>query len=52
MNQRYLYYALKHNQYVLGDCGTGSTNQTELKPVVLANFVILLPSFGRTIFVM
>ena len=43
INQRYLYYILKHNQPVLEDCGTGSTNQTELKPAVLANFVIPLP---------
>ena len=43
INQRYLYYILKHNQPVLEDCGTGSTNQTELKPGVLANFVIPLP---------
>ena len=43
INQRYLYYVLKHNQPVLEDCGTGSTNQTELKPSVLANFVIPLP---------
>lgn len=43
INQRYLYYILKHNQPVLEDCGTGSTNQTELKPGILANFVIPLP---------
>lgn len=43
INQRYLYYILKHNQPVLEDCGTGSTNQTELKPGVLANFIITLP---------
>ena len=43
INQRYLYYILKNNQPVLEDCGTGSTNQTELKPGVLANFVIPLP---------
>ncbi len=43
INQHYLYYILKHNQPVLEDCGTGSTNQTELKPAVLANFVIPLP---------
>lgn len=43
INQRYLYYILKHNQPVLEDCGTGSTNQTELKPGVLVNLVIPLP---------
>lgn len=43
INQRYLYYVLKHNQPILEDCGTGTTNQTELKPGVLANFVIPLP---------
>lgn len=43
VNQRYLYYVLKLNQPLLEKCGTGSTNQTELKPVSLANFVIPLP---------
>ena len=43
INQHYLYYILKHNQPVLEDCGTGSTNQTELKPGILANLVIPLP---------
>ena len=43
INQHYLYYVLKLNQPVLEKCGTGSTNQTELKPAVLANFVIPLP---------
>lgn len=43
INQRYLYYVLKHNQPILEDCGTGSTNQTELKPGILASFVIPLP---------
>ena len=43
INQHYLYYVLKLNQPVLEKCGTGSTNQTELKPAVLADFVIPLP---------
>ena len=43
ISQHYLYYVLKHNQPMLEDCGTGSTNQTELKPGVLADFVIPLP---------
>ena len=43
INQRYLYYVLKYNQPKLEDCGTGSTNQTELKPSVLANLLVPLP---------
>lgn len=43
INQHYLYYFLKLNQHILEKCGTGSTNQTELKPAVLANFVVPLP---------
>ena len=43
ISQHYLYYVLKHNQPMLEDCGTGSTNQTELKPGILANLVIPLP---------
>lgn len=44
IKQRYLYYVLKHNKSILEDCGTDSTNQTELKPGILENFVIPLPS--------
>ena len=47
INQHYLYYVLKLNQPVLEKCGTGSTNQTELKPTVLANFVIPLPPLAE-----
>ena len=47
INQHYLYYALKLNQPVLEKCGTGSTNQTELKPAVLADFVIPLPPLAE-----
>ena len=43
LNQKYLYYFLKLNQFILEKCGTGSTNQTELKPAVLSNFLIHLP---------
>ena len=43
ISQHYLYYVLKHNQPMLEDCGTGSTNQIELKPGILANLVIPLP---------
>ncbi len=43
LNQKYLYYFLKLNQPILEKCGTGSTNQTELKPAVLSNFFIPLP---------
>lgn len=47
INQHYLYYVLKLNQSVLEKCGTGSTNQTELKPAVLADFVIPLPPLAE-----
>ena len=47
INQHYLYYVLKLNQPVLEKCGTGSTNQTELKPAVLADFVIPLPPLAE-----
>lgn len=47
INQHYLYYVLKSNQPVLEKCGTGSTNQTELKPAVLADFVIPLPPLSE-----
>ena len=47
LNQHYLYYVLKLNQPVLEKCGTGSTNQTELKPAVLADFVIPLPPLAE-----
>ena len=47
INQHYLYYVLKLNQPVLEKCGTGSTNQTELKPAVLADFVIPLPPLSE-----
>ena len=43
LNQKYLYYFLKLNQPILEKCGTGSTNQTELKPAVLSNFLFPLP---------
>ena len=47
LNQHYLYYVLKLNQPVLEKCGTGSTNQTELKAAVLADFVIPLPPLAE-----
>lgn len=47
INQHYLYYVLKLNQPVLEKNGTGSTNQTELKPAVLADFVIPLPPIAE-----
>lgn len=47
INQRFLYYVLKHNQPSLEDCGTGSTNQTELKPAVLSNLVVPLPPLAE-----
>ena len=47
INQHYLYYVLKLNQPVLEKNGTGSTNQTELKPAVLADFVIPLPPLSE-----
>ena len=47
LNQKYLYYFLKLNQPILEKCGTGSTNQTELKPAVLSNFLIPLPPLAE-----
>ncbi len=47
INQNYLYYVLKLNQPELEKNGTGSTNQTELKPSFLANFVIPLPPLAE-----
>lgn len=47
INQHYLYYVLKYNQPVLEKCGTGSTNQTELKLAVLSNLVIPLPPLAE-----
>lgn len=47
INQHYLYYVLKLNQPVLEKCGTGSTNQTELKPAVLAELIIPLPPLAE-----
>ncbi len=47
INQSYLYYVLKYNQPILEKCGTGSTNQTELKPAVLSNLLIPLPPLAE-----
>lgn len=47
INQHYLYYVLKLNQPVLEKCGTSSTNQTELKPAVLAELIIPLPPLAE-----
>ena len=47
VNQRYLYYVLKLNQPLLEKCGTGSTNQTELKPATLSNFILPLPPLAE-----
>ena len=47
ISQQYLYYVLKLNQPILEKNGAGSTNQTELKPVFLANFTIPLPPLAE-----
>lgn len=43
----YLYYVLKSYQKYLETMGEGSTNQTELKPVVIMNLLVPLPPFGE-----
>ena len=43
----YLYYCLKYYQKSLESMGDGSTNQTELKPLVLRMTVIPLPPFSE-----
>ena len=43
MVQEYLYYALKYYQPYLESLGEGSTNQTELKPTIIAELFIPVP---------
>lgn len=43
--RHYLYYALKYYQPYLEKLGAGSTNQTELKPITIANLFIPMPPY-------
>ena len=43
IDHNYLYYFIKNNQKYLETQGEGSTNQTELKPLTIASFVLPLP---------
>jgi len=43
IDNKYLYYFIKHNQKYLETQGEGSTNQTELKPLTIASLVLPLP---------
>ena len=45
IDNKYLYYFIKHNQKYLETQGEGSTNQTELKPLTIASLVLPLPPF-------
>ena len=47
ISQKYLYYFLKANQSVFETLGEGSTNQTELKPAVLSNYLLSLPPLAE-----
>ena len=42
-NNNYLFYTLKYYQPYLEKLGEGSTNQTELKPISIANLLIPIP---------
>ena len=44
IDKDYTLYVLKYYQPFLEKAGSGSTNQTELKPVTIANLLIPLPS--------
>lgn len=43
VDYKYLYYYIKHNQKYLETQGAGSTNQTELKPLIIASLMLPLP---------
>lgn len=43
LNSIYIYNFLKHFQKKYEECGEGSTNQTELKPLVIANTFVAIP---------
>ena len=45
----YLYYTLKYYQPYLEELGEGSTNQTELKPAIIAELLIPIPPMGEQI---
>ena len=43
LNSLYVYYFLKYNQSHFEDSGVGSTNQKELKPETVSEFLIAIP---------
>lgn len=47
VNQKYLFYILKEQQSELEKSGSGSTNQTELKPATIMNLCIPLPPLAE-----
>lgn len=47
ISSQYIYFVLKKNQSVLEDSGEGSTNQKELRPNTLINFLISLPPINE-----
>ena len=44
---KYAYYYIKTCQQYLESCGEGGTNQTELKPVIIASLLIPLPPLAE-----
>lgn len=44
---KYIYYCLKNNQHYFESMGDGSTNQTELKPLILRLMVVPLPPLAE-----
>ena len=46
-NFKYIFYILKHHQSYLEKLGSGSTNQTELKPKTIIDMVLPLPPLAE-----
>ena len=46
-NFKYMFYILKHHQSYLEKLGSGSTNQTELKPKTIIDMVVPLPPLAE-----
>ena len=47
LNREYILYVLEYYQPSLEKLGEGSTNQTELKPTILANLLVPIPPFNE-----
>ena len=43
INAKYVYYFLKYNQSYFENSGVGSTNQKELRPEVISEFLVAIP---------